>query len=231
MNASLPAGERIVSMRVPPDKLFESRPDFSGCIVIEHNDAKGFILAENGVPVAAAYAAGELKLSGKPAYETLMNKESLTCGMNKYSAEELYEAKTMVLDSFGFEISEVEGEEESSGRSFDELLSEETLESVFKQPGVRAVSLFFEGFALHSVGDADFEQVAALSEDLVRSANQITSDLDMDSATQLILETPEGKLIISPVGDLFICVLAETDSQLGLIRLAIQTIKHDLGED
>jgi predicted regulator of Ras-like GTPase activity (Roadblock/LC7/MglB family) len=69
-----------------------------------------------------------------------------------------------------------------------------------------------------------------LSEDLVRSANQITADLGMDSATQLILETPQGKLIISPVGDLFICILAETDCQLGLIRLAIRSIKHDLGE-
>ena len=59
----------------------------------------------------------------------------------------------------------------------------------------------------------------------MRSANQITSDLDMESATQLILETPQGKLIISPVGDLFICVVAENDLQLGLIRLVIRTIK------
>lgn len=230
MNASLPAGERIATMQITPERLFDSSPDFSGCIVIESNGAKGFILAETGTPIAAAYVAEDLKLSGKSAYEEMVNKDSLTCALNKYSSEELDEAKNLVLDSFGFDMSDLTGDTESAERSFDDLLSEKPLESILKQPGVKAVSVFFEGFALHSVGDADFEQVAALSEDLVRSANQITSDLGMDSATQLILETPEGKLIISPVGDLFICILAENDSQLGLIRLAIQTIKHDLGE-
>lgn len=230
MNSSLPAGERVASMQVSLEKLFEVSPGFTGCVVVEQDSSNGFVLVEKGTPVAAAYASGDLRLSGRPAYDTLLNKDSLTCVLNKYDEDELDEAKILVKESFGFDISEESEEEEASEASSDDVLSQQTLENVLKQPGVKAVSVFFEGFALQSAGDADFEQVAALSEDLVRSANQITSDLDMESATQLILETPQGKLIISPVGDLFICVVAENDSQLGLIRLSIQTIKHDLGE-
>jgi predicted regulator of Ras-like GTPase activity (Roadblock/LC7/MglB family) len=230
MNSSLPAGKRVASMKVSLEKLFNFSPNFTGCIVIENKGAKGFVLAESGTSFAAAYAAGDLRLSGQAAYETLMKKDSLTCVLKEYTEDELDEAKITVRESFSFDISDVQEESGSSERSFDDILSQETLENVLKQPGVKAVSLFFEGFALHSAGDADFEQVAALSEDLVRSANQITADLDMDSATQVILETPQGKLIISPVGDLFICVVAKNDSQLGLIRLVIQTLKHDLGE-
>jgi predicted regulator of Ras-like GTPase activity (Roadblock/LC7/MglB family) len=216
-------------MQVSLEKLFEVSPGFTGCVVVEVENSNGFILLEEGTPVAAAYASGDLRLTGRAAYDSLLNRESLTCVLNKYTEDELDEAKILVLDSFGFDISEAP-EEEEAAKSPDEVLSQQTLENVLRQPGVKAVSLFFEGFALQSAGDADFEQVAALSEDLVRSANQITADLDMESASQLILETPQGKLIISPVGDLFICVVAETDSQLGLIRLVIQTIKHDLGE-
>ncbi|WP_048149501.1 roadblock/LC7 domain-containing protein [Methanolacinia paynteri] len=230
MNASLPAGEHVGCMEVSLDKLFELSRDFTGCIVIEYNNSRGFVLADAGTPVAAGYAAGDLKLSGMEAYKNLLKKESLDCVLKKYTDDELDEANILVRGSFSFDISELEGREASSGDSSDEILSEKTLQNVLRQPGVKAVSLFFEGFALHSAGDADFEQVAALSEDLVRSANQITADLGMDSSTQLILETPQGKLIISPVGDLFICILAETDCQLGLIRLVIQSIKHDLGE-
>ncbi|MBN1431333.1 MAG: roadblock/LC7 domain-containing protein [Methanomicrobiaceae archaeon] len=229
MNASLPAGERVASMQVSLDKLFEFSPGFTGCVVIELDNTNGFVLVDGGRPVAAAYAAGNLRLSGRPAYDTILNKESLTCVLNKYTGDELDEAKILVQESFGFDIDESSGDQEEEGSS-DDVLSPQTLENVLKQPGVKAVSVFFEGFALQSAGDADFEQVAALSEDFVRAANQITADLDMETATQLILETPQGKMIISPVGDLFICVVAENDSQLGLIRLAIQTIKHDLGE-
>jgi len=230
MNASLPAGERVASMQVSLDKLFEFSPGFTGCVVVELDNSNGFVLVDGGTPVAAAYAAGDLRLSGRSAYDALLVKDSLNCVLNKYNEDELDEAKILVDDSFGFDISEEPEDEEPSGESSGDVLSQQTLENVLRQPGVKAVSVFFEGFALQSAGDADFEQVAALSEDLVRSANQITSDLDMESATQLILETPQGKLIISPVGDLFICVVAENDSQLGLIRLVIQTIKHDLGE-
>lgn len=228
MNTSLPVGERVALMQVSLEKLFEFSPDFIGCIVIDLDNANGFILVQSGTPVAAAYAEGDLKLTGRSAYEKFVNRKSLNCVLNKYTNDEFDEANIMVQDSFGFDEGEIAKEAESEGT--DNVLSHETLENVLSQPGVKAVSVFFEGFALQSAGDADFEQVAAVSEDFVRAANRITAELDMEIASQMILETPRGKLIISPVGDLFICVLAENDSQLGLIRLVIETIKHDLGE-
>lgn len=229
MNSSLPAGERIASMEVSLDKLFEFSPEFTGCVVFEVDNAGGFILVDKGSPIAAAYSAGDLKLRGKEAYDSLHNRDSISCILSKYTPDELDEANIIVHDTYGFEYSDdLVEDEEAEGT--DKVLSQKTLENVLKQPGVRAVSVFFEGFALQSAGDADFEQVAAVSEDLVRAANQITADLDMESPTQMMLEMPSGKLIISPVGDLFICILAESDAQLGLIRLVIQTIKHDLGD-
>jgi predicted regulator of Ras-like GTPase activity (Roadblock/LC7/MglB family) len=38
----------------------------------------------------------------------------------------------------------------------------------------------------------------------------------------MILETPAGKLIIAPYGDLALCILAEPDANLGLIRLSMR---------
>jgi len=46
----------------------------------------------------------------------------------------------------------------------------------------------------------------------------------MGDLSQMILETPAGKLIIAPYRDLSICVLARPDANLGLIRLSIRSI-------
>ncbi|MFA6671930.1 MAG: roadblock/LC7 domain-containing protein, partial [Methanoculleus sp.] len=96
------------------------------------------------------------------------------------------------------------------------------LEQVARQPGVIAVSVFHEGFALQSLGTADFEQVAAIAEDLLRAGTRITADMAMGDLSQMILETPAGKLIIAPHGDLSLCILAKPDANLGLIRLSIR---------
>jgi len=87
--------------------------------------------------------------------------------------------------------------------------------------GLIAVSVFHEGFAIQSLGSADFEYVAAVAEDLLRAGIHITADMEMGGLSQMILETPEGKLIIAPYGDLSICILAKPDANLGLIRLSI----------
>ena len=104
-------------------------------------------------------------------------------------------------------------------------MEEVKLQGIASQPGVVGVSAFYEGFPVISIGEGDFEQVAAISEDLLRAGVRIASDLQIGDLEQVILETPEGKLIIAPYGDLFLCVHTAADAHLGLIRLAIKGVQ------
>lgn len=105
------------------------------------------------------------------------------------------------------------------------LLDEKKIDKIMRQPGVIAVSVFQEGFAVQSVGQADFDQVAANAEDLLRAGIKIASDIHIGTLHQIILESEGGKLIISPYGDLNLCVFTDADANLGLIRVAIRSIQ------
>ena len=72
-----------------------------------------------------------------------------------------------------------------------ELLDESKLQKILSQPGVIAVSAFFEGFPVQSIGDADFEHVAASAEDFARAGTKIAQEMNIGHLDQLILETPE----------------------------------------
>jgi predicted regulator of Ras-like GTPase activity (Roadblock/LC7/MglB family) len=105
------------------------------------------------------------------------------------------------------------------------LLDERMIQKILKQPGVIAVSTFFEGFAVQSAGRADFEKVAANAEDLFRAGKKIAREIDIGPLNQIILETGKGKLVIAPYGDLNVCVFTEPDANLGLIRVAIKSMQ------
>ncbi|MDD1664835.1 MAG: roadblock/LC7 domain-containing protein [Methanomicrobiales archaeon] len=107
------------------------------------------------------------------------------------------------------------------------LLDERMIQKILKQPGVIAVSTFFEGFAVQSAGRADFEKVAANAEDLFRAGKKIAREIDIGPLNQIILETGKGKLVIAPHGDLNVCVFTESDANLGLIRVAIKSMQVD----
>ncbi|HTY52819.1 MAG TPA: roadblock/LC7 domain-containing protein [Methanomicrobiales archaeon] len=107
------------------------------------------------------------------------------------------------------------------------LLDEKMIQKILKQPGVIAVSTFFEGFAVQSAGRADFEQVAANAEDLFRAGKKIAREIDIGPLNQIILETGKGKLVIAPHGDLNVCIFTEPDANLGLIRVAIKSMQVD----
>jgi len=107
------------------------------------------------------------------------------------------------------------------------LLDEKMIQKILKQPGVIAVSTFFEGFAVQSAGRADFEQVAANAEDLFRAGKKIAREIDIGPLNQIILETGRGKLVIAPHGDLNVCIFTEPDANLGLIRVAIKSMQVD----
>jgi len=119
--------------------------------------------------------------------------------------------------------------DEGAGRDL-RLPDEAQLLKIRNQPGVIAVSAFFEGFPVQSVGDEDFEHVAALAEDFLRAGSKVSCELGIGSVDQLILETAQNKCIIAPCGDLSLCVLARSDAQLGLIRVLLQGIQKELND-
>lgn len=91
-----------------------------------------------------------------------------------------------------------------------------------------AVSMFFEGFPVQSVGNEDFEHVAALAEDFMRAGTKIAREMGIGNVDQLILETPDHKCIIAPCGDLSLCILTTADARLGLIRVLLQSIQKEV---
>jgi predicted regulator of Ras-like GTPase activity (Roadblock/LC7/MglB family) len=105
------------------------------------------------------------------------------------------------------------------------LIDERMIQKILKQPGVIAVSTFFEGFAVQSAGRADFDQVAANAEDLFRAGKKIAREIDIGPLHQIIMETGKGKLVIAPHGDLNVCIFTEPDANLGLIRVAIKSMQ------
>ncbi len=109
------------------------------------------------------------------------------------------------------------------------LLDEARLMKIQNQPGVIAVSAFYEGFPVQSVGRGDFEHVAASAEDFFRAGTKIACDMGIGSVDQLILETSDNKCIIAPCGDLSLCILTTADAQLGLIRVVLKSIQKEVG--
>jgi predicted regulator of Ras-like GTPase activity (Roadblock/LC7/MglB family) len=116
-------------------------------------------------------------------------------------------------------------EREARVAKVSHLLEDKKLLCIQKQPGVLAVTTFFEGFAVKSVGSEDFEQVAAVAEDFMRAGEKMAGDMKMGALGQIILEAGERKCIIVPYGDLFLCLYTRADANLGLIRLAIRNLQ------
>ncbi len=102
------------------------------------------------------------------------------------------------------------------------------LSTVLLLPGVVAAALVADGFPIFQKGEqqVDFEHIAVATEDIVRSGTRIATELQLGSAEQIILETPEYKVIIAPIDDMFLCVLAKADGNLGLVRLSIKNVQN-----
>lgn len=105
------------------------------------------------------------------------------------------------------------------------LLDDNRLQVIQRQPGVLAVLAFYEGFPVKSVGNGDFEQVAAIAEDFLRAGERITTDMRLGVLDQITLEAGEKKCIIVPYGDLSLCMITRAGANLGLIRLAIRHLQ------
>jgi len=233
-------GGRVLT---PPHKegMIQELKVFTGAIEIDSDKGRGFILARNGELIAAYYTNRHDTWKGKPAAQYLLGdadteEENLRKNLilRAYGSGDFAEALALCAQGgllidpeyeTGNTVPEKKGPDTS--RQFPSSLNETQLAKIASQPGVLAVSAFYEGFPVLSLGEADFEHVAALAEDFLRAGSRIAADMHLGPAEQLILETAEKKVIIAPCGDLFICVIARADVQLGLLRVAIRSLQSE----
>lgn len=222
----LPDGISLGQLQEPLSALASISPNFTGAVRISEHGGIGFVLVHAGKPYAAAFEnrSKNLLLSGDEAYNYLLGWPSLDSELIAYTAGETEAAREASRET-GCLITE------SGAKPFSRVGPESAsdFDQIARQPGVIAVSVFHEGFALQSLGSADFEQVAAVAEDLLRAGTRIIGDMAMGDLSQVILETPIGKLIIAPYGDLALCILAKPDANLGLIRLSIRRMQDNPG--
>jgi len=242
----LPAGTVSETLTNPQkEELLPYLVYFFGIIEIETEYGHGFILNENG-KLAGAYFKknnngifrGKTALSHLAIESTGNSDSPKTFKVRKYTEEEFSRA---------VQISREEGlliNETSHGMTapdpvikinmiskFPEYLNETTLKKIKNLTGVIAVSVFFDGFPIQCIGDADFEHVAASAEDLMREGTKIAQELKIGSLDQIILETDENKFIIAQYGDLHLCVFTTADAHLGLIRVVLKSIQSEISED
>ncbi|MDD1675266.1 MAG: roadblock/LC7 domain-containing protein [Methanomicrobiales archaeon] len=194
-----------------------------GVLHVISASGEGFLLVDKGKFTASLFQGNSLEMKGNAAYDLIIVGQSLGFEMRRYSPEEYSEARDICAKESLLIAYDDSGKplQTKTGRHWN-------LEKIKKQPGVLAVSAFHEGFAVQSSGNADFEQVAAVAEDLLRAGKKIAGDLAIDPLNQLILETPHGKFIIAPYGDINICIFTEADANLGLIRMAIRNIQSEV---
>jgi predicted regulator of Ras-like GTPase activity (Roadblock/LC7/MglB family) len=244
----LPYGNFIAETKKPiPDVLREYSKNFRGCIhvfrVEDGRVSEGFILIEDGNVLASAYnMLGTITLYQMNALERMLSLKDTRLKVYSYSEKE----KSQLLESYPDSI--IVGQEKKDEKPEDmasespegpvEALDdpaekqavpyESMLSTVLLLPGVVAAALVADGFPIFQKGEqqVDFEHIAVATEDIVRSGTRIATELQLGSAEQIILETPEYKVIIAPIDDMFLCVLAKADGNLGLVRLSIKNVQN-----
>jgi len=195
-----------------------------GVLHVIGSPGEGFLLIYRGRFIGSLFQGTASELKGNAVYDLLSGERALEFEMRQYSPEEFSEARETCVKE-GLLIAY---DENGKPLRMKTPTGQLNLDKIKKQPGVLAVSAFYEGFAVQSTGSGDFEQVAAVAEDLLRTGKKIAGDLAIEPLNQLILETPHGKFIIVPYGDLSICIFTEADANLGLIRMAIRNIQSEI---
>ena len=242
----LPAGTDGGTITNPQDeKFFDELAGFRGAVEIRIPSGTGFILVDEGRLQAAMFRTASESFKGGSAL-SYMTRDSgdensvQTFHLRIYNDVEFERAMDLCRDSDMLIAAEESSRPEAvspeagSGQKSQkssgtppEFLDQSKLQKILSQPGVIAVSAFFEGFPVQSMGDADFEHVAASAEDFMRAGVKIAEDMNAGPLEQMILETAENKFIIAPCGDLFLCVFTTADTQLGLIRVVLKSIQSE----
>jgi predicted regulator of Ras-like GTPase activity (Roadblock/LC7/MglB family) len=211
--------------------------DFCGLLEIATPRGNGFLLTNKGNLVAAYYKNDVREYRGGAAIRSLMEDSSdagcsgseRTFRLLRYTDSEFEDARDacremdLLADTTASEAPA--GERQDMSRPGPTLFDDESLEKITGVSGVIAVSVFYEGFPVQSKGDADFEHIAALAEDLRRQGTRIASDIRLGRLTKLTLEAGENTIIIAPFGDLFLCIIAQADAPLEKIGRILRTLQ------
>lgn len=241
----LPAGtEGGVVINPQKEGMLQYLMGFKGAIMIDSGRGKGFILTRNGELVAAYFKDKHGVYRGASAVRNLMTAPGSDTGLQQqnfvmrvYGDEDFAEALELctrggllIEPAAPPEDTPIPGPETvpEESRRTPSHLDEATLTKIISQPGVIAVSAFYEGFPVQSLGEGDFEHVAARAEDLLRAGTKLAQDMNLGQPDQLILETAENKFIIAPCGDLFLCIITRADAQLGLMRVLLKSIQLEV---
>ena len=227
----LPAGTDCGVIANPQEEgANQQLMEFRGAVEIDTQLGQGFLLTNHGDLIAAYFKDMSGSFKGKSALVHMSSVQSDEAGyqqtfrLRSYSEDE-FQKSVEVCDNEGLMLAE---HKKRTSAQIPHLLDETKLKKILTLPGVIAISAFFEGFSVQSLGKADFEHVAALSEDLLRAGVKITRELEIGELDQLILETATNKIIIAPCDDLFLCVFTQNVAQLGLVRVAIKNLQSDL---
>jgi predicted regulator of Ras-like GTPase activity (Roadblock/LC7/MglB family) len=243
----LPAGtDGGIITNPQDDQLFSALTSFCGAVEIRTPSGSGFILVDDGKLQAAMFRTATDSCKGSSALTCLTSDSGeggiQTFHLRKYNDVEFERALEICREAGMLITAEtadappadtVPGQAEpvqvtpKSTATPREFLDQSKLQKIMSQPGVIAVSAFYEGFPVQSMGDADFEHVAASAEDFMRAGVKIAEEMKAGPLDQMILETAENKFIIAPCGDLFLCVFTTADTQLGLIRVVLKSIQSE----
>jgi predicted regulator of Ras-like GTPase activity (Roadblock/LC7/MglB family) len=248
-----PAGTDGGTISNPQDEGFiRELMSFIGAIEIETGSGHGFILTEKGKLISAYFSSDQGTFKGKEALSHMTmdsdGSEEQTFSLRKYNPSEFSLAvrisgeENLLLSDAPVDLPqetpaavpvhsatpETPVKTTPSPAVPSDLLDETRLRKIISQPGVIAVSAFFEGFPVQSIGDEDFEHVAASAEDFWRAGLKIAQEMKIGNLDQLILETAQNKFIIAPCGDLYLCILTTADAQLGLIRVVLKSIQKEI---
>jgi predicted regulator of Ras-like GTPase activity (Roadblock/LC7/MglB family) len=189
-------------------------------------EGTGLILTDRGNLIAACFEGKKDRLGGIKAIERInypmvfFGGKRQEISLFRYDPLEFQEALAICVSKNLV----VPLEKQVQITAIPPRLDEGKLNSILQQPGVMAISVFFEGFPVQSFGNADFDQIAAMAEDLLRAGRKMIANMRLGQFEQILIETTEKKIIIAPFGDLFLCLYTAPEANLGLIRLALHSL-------
>ena len=88
-----------------------------------------------------------------------------------------------------------------------------------------------DGFLLGSAGRVgmDLEEVGVLASSEVNCAKVLTDEMESGKLNQIILEYNSGRVVLELIGtDIILAVIGTTQSNLGMLRLAINNLKTEV---
>ena len=221
--------------------------EFKGAIEIDSGGGEGFILTRNGELLAAYFkdkhgeyrgASALRHMMATPDNDTVLQQQNFI--LRAYGDEDFADVlghctrDRLLIDAALSGDMTVSAREETTDlrRHTSPRIDESTLTRIIRQPGVVAVSAFYEGFPGIVYRGGGFRACSSSRpEDLLRAGTTIAQDMNLGQPDQLILETAENKFIIVPCGDLFLCIITRADAQLGLMRVLLKSIQTDVKSD